>query len=369
MKQPRYPLPCIPRDAKEKIMRQLGMITSQILKQPFDKIGSLRERDGEYHIEECLSRALTWSSRDSFDNIARGPFNNDGEYYESLLSALCRHAEKLPLEHHIFLAPVPKLKEFPSHSSYRSAVQSWNDFVAVGSKIDSSKNRLDYITAAHLLRNIIPSISTNQQKYYLKPPDLSISNIFIDHDFNITCIIDWASCFTVPLSTLLITPSFPHPRDGVDVTMMPIFKDSVIYYSSQMNKEVLDPLPWDLARKSRLFMQLIDLDGLQDYFQFVELYTSVYTDTNETDVRRHFNALREDDVFIGQARTQLKDDPQASEIQKKEKQYFAHRASGAEALARKLTEDACLDRKFVADSRLWKQVGEALKSQAAGELA
>jgi len=151
--------------------------------------------------------------------------------------------------------------------------------------------------------------------------------------------------------------------------MISIFKDSVIYYSSQMNKEVLDLLSWDLARKSRLFMQLIDLDSLQDYFQFVELYTSVYPDINETDVRRQFNALREDDVFIRQARKQLKDDPQASEIQKKEKQYFAHRASGAEALARKLTKDACLDRQFVADSRLWKQVGKALKSQAAGELA
>lgn len=141
------------------------MITSQLLKQPFDKVGSLTERDGGYHVEECLSRALTWSARDSFDTIARGPFNNDREYYDALLSALCRHAEKLPLEHHIFRAPVPKLKEFLSHSSYHSAVQTWNDFVTVGSNIDSSKNRLDYITMAHILRNIMPSISTNEQKY------------------------------------------------------------------------------------------------------------------------------------------------------------------------------------------------------------
>jgi hypothetical protein len=119
----------------------------------------------------------------------------------------------------MFLAPVPKPKEFLSYSSYRSVVQSWNDFVAVGSKIDSNKNRLDYITAAYLLRDVVPSISTNEQKYYLKPPDLSASNIFIDDDFNITCIIDWTSCFTVPLSALLITPSFPHPRDEVDVAM------------------------------------------------------------------------------------------------------------------------------------------------------
>ncbi|KAH6667124.1 hypothetical protein B0J14DRAFT_183036 [Halenospora varia] len=348
MKQPRCPLPCLPRVAKEKIMRQLGMITSQILNRPFDQIGSLRERDGEYHIEECLSPALTWSSRDSFDDIARGPFNNDKEYYESLLSALHRHAEKLPLEYHVFLAPVPKPKEFPSLSSYLSAVRLWNDFVTIGSKIDSSKNRLDYIAVAHLLRNIIPSISTNQQKYYLKPPDFSLSDIFIGDDYNITCIIDWTSCFTVPLSMLLIAPSFSHPRDGVDTAMIPIFKDSVIRYSSQMNKEVSNPLFWDLAQKSQLFMKLIDLDGLPDYFHFVELYTSVYTDTDETDVRRYFNTLREDDVFVGQARMLLKDDLPASEIQKQEKEYFAHSPSGAEALARKLTEDADLDREFVA---------------------
>jgi len=339
-------------------MKQLGMITSQILKYPFDKIGSLRQRNGEYYVEECLSRALTWSSRDSFDDIARGPFSNDKEYYESLISALCHHAEKLPLEHHVFLAPVPKIKDFSTHSSYRSAVQLWNDFVTVGSKPDSSKNRLDYITAAHLLRNIIPSFSTDQQKYYLKPPDLSISNIFIDADFNITCIIDWASCFTVPLSTLLITPGFPHPRDEANVAMLSIFKDSVICHSSQMEKEVLDPLSWDLAQKSWLFMQLINLDGAQDYFQFVELYTSVYTDTKETNIRQQFNILRADEAFIGQARTLLRDDLLASEIHDEEEQYFAHRASEAEALARKLTEDANLNPQFVADSRLWKQVGE-----------
>jgi hypothetical protein len=58
-----------------------------------------------------------------------------------------------------------------------------------------------------------------------------MSNIFIDDDFNITCIIDWTSCFTVPLSMLLITLSFPYLRDEVDVEMISIFKESVIGYS------------------------------------------------------------------------------------------------------------------------------------------
>jgi hypothetical protein len=118
---------------------------------------------------------------------------------------------------------------------------------------------------AHLLHDIIPLISTNRKKFYLKPPDFSISNVFVD-DFNITCLTDWTSCSTVPLSHLLITPAFSHPRDAVDEQMTQIFKDAVNSSSLQ-----LDPLLWDLAQKSRLFMQLIELDGVQDYTRFLEL--------------------------------------------------------------------------------------------------
>jgi hypothetical protein len=94
------------------------------------------------------------------------------------------------------------------------------------------------------------------------------------------------------------------------------------------------------------------------------LYTSVYTDTNETDVRRRFNSLREDDVFLRKARTLLKDDLLASEIQKNKNKRNILPTYDREPkpLARKLTEDADLDREFVADSRLWKQVGEVLES-------
>lgn len=74
----------------------------------------------------------------------------------------------------------------------------------------------------------------------------------------------------------------------------------------------------DLAQKSRIFMQLTDLDALQ-CFQFVKLYILEYTDTSKPDVRRHFNALCEDDVVIGPARKLMKDNPQASESQKERK--------------------------------------------------
>ncbi|CZT52678.1 uncharacterized protein RSE6_14033 [Rhynchosporium secalis] len=356
VKLPRNPLPCLPLTAKEKIMRQLGFLIAKILQSPYEQIGSLYEREGKVRVGRCLSRTLTWSGRDLCGQIARGPFSNDKDYYDSVLSALCYHAAHLPLSHHLFLAPVPKAKDFETVSNYRSAVQLWNDFATVGQKINSSKNRLDYIAMAHLMRDIIPSILIPRQKYYLKPPDLSMSNIFIDDAFNITCIIDWTSCFTVPLPTLLITPSFPHPRDDIDPDMASIFKESVIGHSSQMKDVLEDPSSWDLAQKSRLFMQLADLDGYEDYHHFIELYTSVYTDLRGTDVRGLFDALRISNTFTSQAKSRVTEDLPTSEIQRKEKEYFTHSRPGAEDLARKLSDKAGTKAGFVADCSTWSSV-------------
>lgn len=355
-KLPRNPLPCLPKAAKEKIMRQLGSLIAQILKLPYEEIGSLYELDGNVRVGQCLSRALTWSGRDLCEGIARGPFSNDEDYYDSVLSALRYHAEQLPLSHHLFLAPIPQAKDFETLSSYRSAVQQWNDFATVGWKIDSSKNRLDYIAVAHLMRNLIPAISIPQQKYYLKPPDLSVSNIFIDDAFNITCIIDWTSCFTAPLPTLLVTPRFPHPRDDVDADLASIFKESVIVHSSQMKDVLKDPLTWALAQKSWFFMQLADLDGHEDYHHFIKLYTSVYANLSGTDVRELFDALRANDTFTNQAKLRLIEDLPLSEIQRKEKDYFTYSRPGAEDLARKLSEKAEKEACFVADCSSWSSV-------------
>ncbi|CZS88451.1 uncharacterized protein RCO7_04372 [Rhynchosporium graminicola] len=355
IKLPRNPLPCLPTAAKEKIMRQLGFFTSKILQSPFEEIGSLFERKGKVRIGRCLSRTLTWFGRDLCGEIARGPFTNDKDYYDSVLSALQYHAEQLPLSHHLFLAPVPKAKDFETTSDYKSAAQQWNDFATIDQKIDSSKNRLDYIAMAHLMRDIIPSISIPRQKYYLKPPDLSMSNIFIDDTFNITCIIDWTSCFTVPLPTLLIAPGFPHPRDDVDADMASIFKESVISHSSQIKDVLEDDACWELAQKSRLFMQLADLDGYGDYHQFIQLYTSVHTDLRGADVRGLFDALRIDDTFTRQAKSRVIKDLPASEIQRKEKDYFSHSRSGNEDLARKLSAKAGMEAGFVADCSTWSR--------------
>lgn len=98
-------------------MRQLGSLIARILQSPFEEIGSLYEREGKVHVGRCLSRTLTWSGRDLYREIAGGPFSNDKDYYDSVLSALRYHAEQLPLSHHLFLAPVPKAKDFETVSN------------------------------------------------------------------------------------------------------------------------------------------------------------------------------------------------------------------------------------------------------------
>jgi hypothetical protein len=114
----RKPHPYLGRTNKEKVMRQLGVITSQLLNLRFDKIGSLFEEDGDYCVKKCLSPALIWHQRDSLgDDIVRGPFQDDHEYYESLLSALLLHVKELPLEQHAFFAPIPVLQEFEHFSA------------------------------------------------------------------------------------------------------------------------------------------------------------------------------------------------------------------------------------------------------------
>ncbi|KFY14202.1 hypothetical protein V492_02767 [Pseudogymnoascus sp. VKM F-4246] len=274
---------------KEKVMRQLGAITAQLYNIRFKSLESLSEEHGEYRVAKCLSPQLIWHERDSL-TIPRGPFQQNYEYYKSLLEAFLLHIKELPLRQHAFFAPIPELSQFQDFLSYQAAVGRWNDFVAIGSKIDNSRNRTDYCVAGHFLREMIPLIcapSSASSGFPLCHPDLSTSNIFVDHDFNITCIIDWAFASTVPISTLLATPGLPHPRDEVDPALAHIFRDSFTRSIFPGSDAELDSSLWDSSRWAWLFTRLTTLDGLQDYRYFMELYNSIITclDIGDDEVR------------------------------------------------------------------------------------
>src|SRR3954470_4615904 len=120
-------------------MNQLGAIMAQLSGIHFEKIGSIFEDcTGNFLIGECLSPSLLWQWRDSLDGIDRGPFSEERQDLDSLVSASITHAKELSLTPHAFFAPIPVHSEYPNWTSYRTAVARWNDFVAIGEKVENS---------------------------------------------------------------------------------------------------------------------------------------------------------------------------------------------------------------------------------------
>ncbi|EWZ99916.1 hypothetical protein FOWG_00294 [Fusarium oxysporum f. sp. lycopersici MN25] len=116
-------LPLTDQD-REKVMKQLGAIMSRLSDCHFDKIGSLLEDShGNTFVGECLSPSLLWQHRDELEGIDRGPFDQESQHLQSLVSAFKAHAEELPLSPHSFFAPIPDPFEYPNWTSYRQAVE------------------------------------------------------------------------------------------------------------------------------------------------------------------------------------------------------------------------------------------------------
>lgn len=167
-------------------MKQLGEIVWQLSRLRLDKIGSLFEEEECYVVKDCLSPGFLLHDRYTLRDINRGPFLQERDYYSSLLSAYLLHIQYLLLEHHVFFAPVPVPTEYNSYASYLSATDRWNDFVTVGSKVDSSKNRLDCIIAGGFLEGMISSFTIKTHEFAngyqggfpIRHPDLSVNNIF-----------------------------------------------------------------------------------------------------------------------------------------------------------------------------------------------
>lgn len=216
---------------KAKVLFQLGHITWKLAQLRFDQIGSLFEMNGAFTLGECLSRGHNLHERHSLDDIYRGPFATESDFYKSLIAAFAQHAKILPLGHHCFVAPIPSREDYMSDAEYYAACDLWNDFVTVGAKIDSAANRLDYILISDALQDLIHRHSsaspevTLSEPFPLCHPDLSASNIFVDDDFNITSIIDWAFCSSVPLPALLSPPGLPQSRYALGKDLIDAFKD------------------------------------------------------------------------------------------------------------------------------------------------
>ncbi|KAL5361091.1 hypothetical protein BJX96DRAFT_165647 [Aspergillus floccosus] len=342
-------LPDLATDKKAKELSQLR----------FDKIGSLFEEGGEFKVEECLSRGHVVDQRCTLEEVPRGPFTCATSFYDSLVSAFVQHAETLQLSHHCFVAPIPSTDAYQSRDNYRTAVDLWNDFVTIGNKIDSSDNRLDYIVAGDALRNIVPQLMrpTLSPNFPLCHGDLSINNIYVDDDYNITCIIDWAFTSSVPESTLFVPPGLPQSRNEISPELYAAFIDGFLTAVSGSLGNTLHDEYHKLLKRCKPFWsltRLLSLDCTADYHLFATVWDAAYG--GKKDIGAYFEQQRSSTHYP------------ASEIEKEELSYFQNNAL-RNAIAKELTILSQWNRQystarlptvrnnmFVADDRLWKWV-------------
>ncbi|KJZ73728.1 hypothetical protein HIM_06846 [Hirsutella minnesotensis 3608] len=343
---------------REKVMRQLGAIMAQLSILHFDSIGSLiQDSDNNYVVGECLSPTLLWQWRDSIEGLDRGPFRKEVQYLDSLISAFTSHAMELPLTPHVFFAPVPDHSEYPDWTSYRAAVRRWNDFVAIGAKDESAKNRLSYCIAGQFLRDMIPRISTADGHFTLSHPDLHLGNIFVDEEFNITCIIDWGSTTSGPITELLATP-------GLGKSASPPSEQSIAAFRSGFSQESQHGLDyWEKADMMWHFSRLVRLLSTQDYELFRALYKLVQSaGSEEPDIPRLFYERAEEEDNQQLFTILSADDITELELKQEEDAAFgkADKTDGR-AVARKLTLMSELNRGFLANTKTWRWIELALE--------
>jgi hypothetical protein len=221
-------------------------------------------------------------------------------------------------------------------------VNLWNDFVTVGGKTDSSDNRLDYIIAGDALRDIIRKLellTINSETFPLCHPDLSVNNIYIDDDYKITCIIDWAFASSIPESMLLTTPGLPQYRDEIGSELHLAFIDGFLaaipgsveekwihrYHDSLERSQVT----WRLSR-------LLNLDSISDYTLFATVWNFTRGSEHERDLGHYFLQQKSSPHYIRLYNEVQQDDQPLSKIEKNEKDYFRNEDL-RQTIARKLT--------------------------------
>lgn len=133
----------------------------------------------------------------------------------------------------MFHAPVPTQQEYDTFSEYHIATDRWNDYVTVGAKIESAKNRLGYTSAALAILELVPLLAERDDQilssgFPLFHPDLSTSNLFVDDDMNVTCLIDWACTSSVPKPMLLVCPGLPHSRNPTPLEFVDSFAQGFV---------------------------------------------------------------------------------------------------------------------------------------------
>ena len=170
----------------------------------------------------------------------------------------CIFIRYLPLEHHIFFAPVPAPTEYNSYASYLSATNRWNEFMTVVSKTESSKNRLDHIIARRFLYCTISSFTIKSHKFanmyddgfFICHPNFSINNIFVDDDWWLQYYLyHWLEiCVLCTYGRTSYNTSLPHPRDDTELSLT-AFRAGFTNYLKEIESKIVQPRVWKTTRR------------------------------------------------------------------------------------------------------------------------
>lgn len=313
----------------------------------FDQIGSLFRKDGSYFTGKCLYSSLLWQSRDEFDedDIPRGPFTEAESFYKALISALFVHVTELSMEHHLFQGPVLLPEKYDDFQEYRIATDRWNDYVAVVSKTDSMQNRLDYALVGLSLQDSVPLLAEKDNhtkcRGLLSQPDLSCQNIFVDDEFNITCIIDWAFASSIPHSMLLVRPGLPYPRDRIQPSLTNPFSRAFVAAGGFDGEK---DLYFSYGSIFWAFSRLVNLDALQDHLHFSGFLQKL----TGQEVCPYLHRLREREEIKQIHQILLTYEVDEKGPNKDEKRYFSCVGHERYALSQHLTMIAEMNKDFVA---------------------
>lgn len=167
----------IPDQHKEKVYGQVSDILLELYSHPFDKIGMLwNSEDDGVHVDAIHDQ--------HFRLKPYGPFKTSLEF------------SKLRAE---------KLADFRGRKCPKAVIPATH--FRPEDIPDTCRLLLD---PEHL-----------QGPFYLAHPDFQVSNFLFDDDFNITALLDWSGCQTVPLK------SFAHPPMNV----IPVANEFLEYFA------------------------------------------------------------------------------------------------------------------------------------------
>lgn len=360
--------PGLTPEQRVKISRQLGDYVRQLSAIRFPQIGSLfvdekgsRNYQGKaaYTIGPCLAPALTWLQRDELDNLDRGPFSSDKDYFNALTVGLSRHCQELSMSSHALTVPMCRQSDFATYEELKRA-HSWRiSFLALADKLEQHRNRFEFCLAAEMLRErVVPQLCASQREHEgfpLMHNDLSSGNIFVDDDRNITCVIDWSSATTVPDVELFATPLWSVWQRGAGPELVHAFRQTAAPIQGWLNDADFwaktDKVgPWQRLMRFTSYHDLDDLTALmgRDVDGIVDLF-------QEHTKREHNQALL----------AALKEDEfTPEELAAEEKCRFSEDSWRARnnvlAVTRKLSIAWELNPRFVADKRLWKWLFKVL---------